>query len=73
VLILTCGMDNVHRVPGGWYTELPHWDCSSSGSVRKGGGPKNGSAHSGDWKTADTATEWIREHVNASPEVPFLD
>jgi arylsulfatase A-like enzyme len=57
---------------GGWYTELPHWDCSSSGSVRKGGGRKNGSAHSGDWKTADTATEWIREHVKAAPEVPFF-
>ena len=57
---------------GGWYTELPHWDCASSGSVKAGGGPRNGSAHAADWNVADTTTAWMRKVATQQPDVPFF-
>ena len=46
---------------GGWYDELPHFSCASNGTVRPGGGVKQGSAHSNDWKIADETTAWMRQ------------
>ena len=57
---------------GGWFDELPHFSCASNGTVRKGGGPKEGSAHGNDWKIADETTAWMRSVVAAQPEVPFF-
>jgi len=54
---------------GGWNEEN---GCTGNGSVAKGDTPKSSSAHQGDWKTADSATDWIKQVVKAEPEVPFF-
>ena len=43
---------------GGWNEEN---GCTGNGSVSKGKTPKTTSAHEGDWKTADSATDWIKQ------------
>ena len=43
---------------GGWNEEN---GCTGNGSVSKGQTPKSTSAHKGDWDTADSATDWIKQ------------
>eukprot|EP00656_Telonema_subtile_P028988 TRINITY_DN3180_c0_g1_i4.p1 TRINITY_DN3180_c0_g1~~TRINITY_DN3180_c0_g1_i4.p1 ORF type:complete len:421 (+),score=103.57 TRINITY_DN3180_c0_g1_i4:336-1598(+) len=62
---------NVNK-SGGWFTEVPADSCASHGTVKPGGGPKNGSAHSGDWSTADSTTAWMRQVVKDEPTRPFF-
>ena len=54
---------------GGWNDEN---GCTGNGTVKKGSTPKTTSAHDGDWKTADTATDWIKQVVKDTPETPFF-
>ena len=57
---------------GGWYEELPHFSCASGGTVKAGGGVREGSAHEGDWTTADKTIEWMRQAVVSHPERPLF-
>ena len=55
---------------GGWGDETH--DCASSGTVKKGGGPKGeGSAHEGDWDALKTGTAFITDAAKNS-SVPFF-